>query len=103
MPQIHVNPVAPQMLTMACAAGGACPDMTAVLSSVLMLQKPSGKVATLAASISQQTSASLTLSHIFAPGEVDKVGTYRIYAIHTLAVGTVRSDVQQFDAIDSFQ
>ena len=103
MPTIHVNPVAPQKLTMTCSAGGACPDMTLVQSSVLRLKKPNGATLTLATDTTQQSAQSLTVSHVFAPGEVDKVGTYRIYAIHTLVVGTVRGDVQAFDAIDSFQ
>ena len=99
---IHVNPTAPQKLVMTCAAGGSLSDMTLVQSSVLKLKKPSSTVIQLAADITAKSQASLTLSHVFNAGEVDKVGTYKVYAIHTLAVGTVRGDVQTFQALDSF-
>lgn len=99
---IHINPVAPQKLVMTCAAGGSLPDMTLVMSSVLKLKKPTGVALTLAADITAKTQASITLSHVFNAGEVDKVGEYKVYAVHALAVGNVRSDVQKFQAIDSF-
>ena len=99
---IHINPVAPQKLVMVCAAGGSLPDMTLVQSAVLKLKKPTGQVLTLAADITSKTQPSLRLSHVFNAGEVDKVGPYKVYAIHTLAVGSVRSDVQTFQAIESF-
>ena len=103
MPTIHVNPLSPQKLVMTCTPSSACPDMSAVQSTVLKLKKPiGGVVVDLPTTITSKSSASLTVEHMFAPGDVDKAGIYRVYPVHTLAVGVVRGDVQQFTALDPF-
>jgi hypothetical protein len=99
---IHVNPVAPQALVMTCTPSDALPDMTQVLSSVLMLSDPFSKVIKLPAIITAQTTTSLTLTHAFQPGDVSLVGTYSVYPVHTVDAGTVRGAAQQFQSIGSF-
>ena len=100
---IHINPVAPQKLTMVCGASSACPDMTAVVSSVLKLLRPDAQMVSLTATLSNQTHDSCMCSHVFALGDVDLAGPYKIYAVHTLSGGgTVRSDTQQFQVLDNF-
>lgn len=100
---IHVNPISPQALVMTCNAGGACPDMTAVVGSVLKLLKPDGTATMLAVTITNQSRASLTIIHQFQLGDLDQVGTYKVYAIHSLPVGQVRGDTQTITVIDDFK
>ena len=103
MTTIHVNPVSPQKLVMTCTPSAACPDMSVVRSTVLKLKKPTGGVVMdLATTVVSQSSASLTVAHLFAAGDVDKAGLYKVYPLHTLDIGSVRGDVQQFQALDPF-
>ena len=103
MQTIHVNPLSPQKLVMTCTTSPACPDMSAVLSTVLRLKKPIGNVVIdLPTTITSKSTTSLTAEHLFVQGDVDKVGVYKIFPVHQLAVGSVRGDVQQFTALDPF-
>lgn len=102
MQSIHVNPVSPQALVMTCTPSNALPDMTQVQSSVLVLADPNGLAIELSATISAQSPSSLTLTHLFAPGEVVRVGTYSVYPVHTIATGTIRGSTQQFQSTAQF-
>ena len=102
MVSIHVNPLSPQKLVVTCTPSASCPDMGAVRSTVLRLKKPGGVIVDLSTTVSSQTSASLTIAHMFSQGDVDKVGIYKVYPVHSLDVGVVRGDVQQFQALDPF-
>jgi|ERR1017187_5101439 hypothetical protein len=100
---IHINPISPQALVMTCSAGGACPDMTAVVSSVIQLLKPDGTTRPLSVTISNKTPASLVLTHLFQTGDLDQVGVYKAYVVHTLPVGQVRGDTQTITVLDNFK
>jgi hypothetical protein len=77
--------------------------MSAVQSTVLKLKKPvGGVVVELPATITSRSAASITVEHPFTQGDVDRPGVYKVYPVHTLAVGVVRGDVQQFTALDTF-
>ena len=100
IPTITVNPLNPQALIVTCAPSDALRDMTKVTSSVVRLMKPDGTIIVLTAT-GTATKSSLTLTHPFALGDVDQVGTYKARPYHTLADGsTIKGSVQQFQAID---
>ena len=74
--------------------------MTKVTSSVIRVKKPDSAIIVLTAT-GTATKSSLTLTHPFALGDVDQVGTYKARPYHTLADGsTIKGSVQQFQAID---
>jgi hypothetical protein len=66
-------------------------DMTQVVSAVLRVQRPDRSQVTWTASISAQTSVSLRLSHLLAPGDVAQTGQWQIAATLITADGTVIS------------
>jgi len=100
---IRIDPTAPQKLTMVCRSGSVDANMALVTSSVLRVKKPDGATATWATTISGQSPAELTLSHVFTEGDVDVLGNWRIYPVHTSPSGTSRGDVQQFMVVDEFE
>ena len=100
IPTITVNPLSPQALIVVCAPSDALRDMTKVTSSVIRVKKPDSTIIVLTAT-GTATKSSLTLTHPFALGDVDQVGTYKARPYHTLADGsTIKGSVQQFQAID---
>lgn len=77
--------------------------MSLVQSSSLVLSDPNGDIKTLAATISDKSATSLTLTHLFALGDVSIVGTYSVYPLHTLAAGgAIRGNTQQFQVLAQF-
>ena len=99
IPTIVVNPIAPQALVMVCAPSDALKDMTKVTASVIRIKKPDGTVLDLSTSGTVAEGA-LTLTHPFAPGDVDQVGIYKVRTIHTLLAGlTIKGITQRFQAI----
>lgn len=99
IPTITVNPLNPQALVVACSPSDALKDMTRVASSVIRLKKPDGTVITLTAT-GTATKGSLTLTHPFALGDVDQIGIYKVRPVHTIAAGSIKGSVTQFQAID---
>jgi len=102
MKRIHVSPRAPQALILLCTPSDLLPDMTVITSSVVMLLRPDGTVASLACSASNKTPAALTLTHVFSVGDAEIPGVYRAYPVHSTPSGPVRGDVDSFEAVGDF-
>ena len=99
IPTIFVNPIAPQALMMVCTPSDALKDMTKVTASVIRIKKPDGTVLDLNTNGTVARGA-LTLTHPFAPGDVDQLGIYKVRPVHTLLAGlTIKGITQRFQAI----
>ena len=99
---LHINAVAPQSLVMLCTPSDALPDMSAVTSSVIVCQKPTGVIVVWPVTLSSQTQTTLTITHQFAVGDVDVIGTYRCYPTHTVSGGQIRGEVTSFNVVGEF-
>lgn len=75
-------------------ADGAVPvDLSTVTAASFSVQLPDGTEATWAATRSNQTASTLTLTHTFDSGgtETAQAGTYTVYALLTIPSGVVRT------------
>ncbi len=92
---IHIDPVAPQslLLNLTPAVAGDI-DLSTVSAAVLHVQTPQNGYAeeTWTASLSNQTTTTLRLTHIFIAGEADTAGPYTVVAVLTCTAGTVKGD-----------
>lgn len=75
---IHVDAVAPYALRYDVTSDDAAFDLTTPTAARFEVLKPDGEEVTWSATLSDQLAASATLTHVFAPGDVDTPGDYRI-------------------------
>lgn len=100
MIEMHASPSTLQSMIMTCAksASGGIQDMRTVASAVFSVRGPDGAATTTySATISAQTSAGLTLTHVFTSGELAAPGVYNVWPIFTLSGGaTIQGEPQNF-------
>lgn len=77
-------------------------DYTTVTAAELVVRRPDGTEVVWAATQSNKTSTTLTLTHVLAVGEVDLQGSYLIYARLTVPGGIVRSQPRRLDVKPRF-
>lgn len=90
---LHVNAVAPQAYTLRLTpetASGV--DLSTVTAATLYARRADGTIVTWTATLSNQTTTTLTLTHLFAVGEVPSPGNYVVYAELTRPDGVLESE-----------
>lgn len=86
---LYEGAVAPEQYTLVLKQAAGF-DYSTVTAAEFVVRKPDGSRTTWTASISAQTTTSLSLTHVFAPGEAI-AGDFRLYARLTVPTGSVRS------------
>lgn len=75
---IHLDAVAPYALRYEATSDDAAFDLTTPTAARFEVLKPDGEELTWSATLSDQQTTTATLTHIFAAGELDIPGDYRI-------------------------
>lgn len=93
---VYLNPVAPETYTSDIVPGTSGVDLSTVTAAVFSVRKPDETELTWAATLSNQTSTTLTLTHAYAAGDVDTTGRYLVFALLTMPSGHVRTSTKAF-------
>jgi hypothetical protein len=91
---VYQGMTAPNAYRLNVVPGTSALDLSTIASAVFKVRRRSDdSTATWAATLSNQTATTLTLTYVFLAGDIDLVGTYEIYALLTIvaAGGTVRT------------
>lgn len=67
-------------------------DLSTVTAASLSVRKPDGTTTSWSATRSNQTTTTLTLTHLFDVADLTKAGQYVIHALLTLPAGTLPSE-----------
>lgn len=104
MTQINANSVAPYALQMVVSQGLGQPtvDLTTVSAAVFKMKRPDGSVVTWTATLSAASQTSLTLTYLYAAGDLVQLGQWTAVANMTVPGGTVKSDPMSFTVVDEF-
>jgi hypothetical protein len=81
----------------------AMANLSTVTSAVLNVRRGDGTITTWTATLSNQTSTTLTLTHLLGVGDVTTAGVYVIRATLTLTAGTVRSEPQRLRVLGFYE
>lgn len=96
--RIPINPTSDETFAIDIGQGLSGVNMTTVTAVSLKVNKPSQTdELTWTANIVSSSATSLRVRHQFAAGEVDRVGTYRIHPILTVAGSQKRSTPVYFE------
>lgn len=71
-------------------------DFTTVSAAVMKITKPDGTKATWTTGLTAQSATGLTARHLFADGDLDQVGSYRVWLLMTVPGGNARTEVDRF-------
>ena len=99
---VYSGAVAPESYRLNLTPGTSGVDLSTVSAASLSVQRHDGTEATWAVSMSNQTSSTLTLTHVFVVADTAQIGTYRIRALLTIPGGTVRSVPTSLDVLSPF-
>jgi hypothetical protein len=102
---IHVGALSPEGIILSCLPSSALMDMRDVVSTVIMLLKPSGmSTLSLPVTVISQTAALLKIVHLWQAGEISESGRYSAYPLHSLASGgPVPGQTVFFPVLEHFQ
>jgi hypothetical protein len=96
---VYVGAVAPEYLSVEVLTADDF-DLSTVTSATMVVRYPGPALIlrSWACTLSGQTSASLTATHLYATGDIETEGTYTVYVSMTAPSGTVRSLPKTFTA-----
>lgn len=94
--------VSPEGIQIDVTPGAMALDLTTVSAATIKVRRPDGTTAVWPASLSNQTTTTLRLTHLFSPGDVDQVGNWFAVAYLTVPGGTERTIAQPFQVGPEF-
>lgn len=101
--QVYQGAIAPEAYTLDITPGTVNPvDLSTVSAATLSVRKPDGTVVAWAATISNQTTSTITLTHTFLTGDIALLGDYAIVASLTIPSGTVRAKTAILTVLGKF-
>ena len=94
MSVLYVGMVAPYQYVADLVPGDSGLDLSTVTAATIEIRKPDGTTVSWAATRSNQTTSTLTLTHNLAAGtsEIDQAGEWHFYAELTVAGGFRRTE-----------
>lgn len=101
---MYQGALAPESFIMVVTPGSSGVNMNNISAATFEVRKSNGSTTSWSATLSNQSSTSLTLTHIMnaMTSELDVVGTYNVYASMTHTSGTVASVPVELIVKDSY-
>lgn len=98
---VYAGAVAPARILFDITPSAALPDMTVVTAGYIRVTGPSGAVKNWTCTLSNQTTTTLRLTHVFAASGLDVTvpGKYKVQAFLSVPGGTRRTGFGSFTVV----